>query len=300
MSSSANQSSLIKVENLSWQVNDKNILEKISFNVKKGEVIGIIGPNGAGKTSLLRCLLNHQNNTTGNIYFKNKSITQYSAKQIAKSFAVVAQKSTPIFALSVFDVVRMGLLPHKGMFTLDSDYDRHQVEISLERVGLSSLINEQFNVLSGGEQQRVLIARALVQKAEVLFLDEPTNHLDVYYQHQILQLVQSLNITVVMTVHDLNLAGHYCQRLLLLNNGSLVCDNNPDQVLTSQHLTDVFNLTCHRDQDPITKSPRVSFSLNKHSAADTNLNKSAPASGHINQHLLQDVHQGNRTPSNIS
>lgn len=300
MSSLANQPSLIKVDNLSWQVNEKHILDQISFDVKKGEIIGIIGPNGAGKTSLLRCLLNHQNNTTGNVYFKNKKITQYSAKQIAKSFAVVAQKSTPIFALSVFDVVRMGLLPHKGMFTLDSDYDRHQVEISLERVGLSSLMHQQFNVLSGGEQQRVLIARALVQKAEVLFLDEPTNHLDVYYQHQILQLVQSLSITVIMTVHDLNLAGHYCQRLLLLNNGSLVCDNKPNKVLTSEYLTDVFNLTCHRDQDPITKSPRVSFSLNKHNGTDSNADKSTRVTEDINQNIRQDTHQDYKTSGNIS
>lgn len=294
MSSLVNQPSLIKVDNLSWQVNDKNILDKISFDVKKGEVIGVIGPNGAGKTSLLRCLLNHQNSFTGNVFFKNKQITQYGAKQIAKSFAVVAQKSTPIFDLSVFDVVRMGLLPHKGMFTLDSDYDRHQIEISLERVGLSSLMYAQFNVLSGGEQQRVLIARALVQKAVVLFLDEPTNHLDVYYQHQILQLVQSLNITVIMTVHDLNLAAHYCQRLLLLNKGRLVCDNNPDKVLTPKYLSEVFNLTCHRDQDPITNSPRVSFSLNDDNCTGIASDMHQPASQDISPHIDQHNQQLNK------
>jgi len=296
MSSLVNQPLLIKVENLSWQINDKHILNQVSFDIRKGEVIGIIGPNGAGKTSLLRCLLNHQSDHSGDVYFKNKKICLYSAKQIAKSFAVVAQKSTPIFALSVFDVVRMGLLPHKGMFTLDSDYDRHQVELSLERVGLTSLINEQFNVLSGGEQQRVLIARALVQKAEVLFLDEPTNHLDVYYQHQILQLVKSLNITVIMTVHDLNLAGHYCQRLLLLNNGSLVCDNIPDKVLTPEFLTNVFKLTCYRDQDPTTQSPRVSFSLKTKNGTSTSQNSSVTAFELINH----DINQDHKTPSSIS
>jgi len=261
VSSSIAQQPLIKVVNLSWQVKNKVILDHLTFDVNKGETLGIIGPNGAGKTSLLRCLLNHQNDFSGDIHFKNKKLNHYNAKQLAKSFAVVAQKASPIFALSVFDVVRMGLLPHKGLFELDNDHDRHQVELALEKVGLSSLITAQYNVLSGGEQQRVLIARALVQKAEILILDEPTNHLDVYYQHQILQLVQSLDITVIMTVHDLNLAAQYCQRLLLLNRGKLICDNEPDKLLTPQILSPVFGLDCQRDQDPITEKPRVSFNL---------------------------------------
>ena len=262
MTLSIAQQPLIKVVNLQWQVNDKVILDNLSFDVTKGETLGIIGPNGAGKTSLLRCLLNHQDNFSGDVKFKNKHLKHYSAKQLAQSFAVVAQKASPIFELSVFDVVRMGLLPHKGLFAVDSDYDRHQIEISLEKVGIKSLINSPYNVLSGGEQQRVLIARALVQKAEVLILDEPTNHLDVYYQHQILQLVNSLGITVIMTVHDLNLAAQYCQRLLLLNQGKLICDNTPNELLTPETLTQVFGLNCHRDQDPITQYPRVSFHLN--------------------------------------
>jgi|TARA_B110000908_G_scaffold9678_1_gene11715 iron complex transport system ATP-binding protein len=261
MSSSIAQQPLIQVVDLSWQVKDKMILQQLSFTVNKGQILGVIGPNGAGKTSLLRCLLNQQNDFSGDVYFKNKKLCHYNAQQIAKSFAVVTQKATPIFALSVFDVVRMGLLPHKGLFSLDNDYDRHQIELALEKVGLMSSINSTYHLLSGGEQQRVLIARALVQKAEILILDEPTNHLDVYYQHQILQLVNSLGITVIMTVHDLNLAAQYCDRLLLLNQGKLICNDVPKRVLTSQVLTDVFGLYCHQDLDPITQSPRVSFYL---------------------------------------
>ena len=261
MSSSIAQQPLIEVVDLSWQVKDKIIVQQVSFTVNKGQILGIIGPNGAGKTSLLRCLLNQQNDFSGDVYFKNKKLCHYNAQQIAKSFAVVTQKATPIFALSVFDVVRMGLLPHKGLFSLDNDYDRHQIELALEKVGLISSINSTYHLLSGGEQQRVLIARALVQKAEILILDEPTNHLDVYYQHQILQLVNSLGITVIMTVHDLNLAAQYCDRLLLLNQGKLISNDLPKKVLTSHVLTDVFGLYCHQDLDPITQSARVSFYL---------------------------------------
>jgi len=258
-------SALLSVEALNWQVNNKNILRDISFNVNKGEIFGIIGPNGAGKTSLLNCILNHQKGFTGTVKFKAKNVRQYNAKQLAQHFAVVAQKTVPIFQLSVYDVVRMGLLPHKSMFALDSSYDHRQILLALEKVGLSDLKNNQYNQLSGGEQQRVLIARALVQKAQVLILDEPTNHLDVYYQHQILQLIRSLNITVIMTIHDLNLAAQYCQRLLLLDQGKIIANDITNNVLEPKQLSQVFKLNCLREQTPNSSFPRVYFQL----ASDT-------------------------------
>ena len=126
-------------------------------------------------------------------------------------------------------------------------------------MGLANSQAKFFNTLSGGEQQRVLIAKALVQKAKVLVLDEPTNHLDIYYQHQILQLVKALNITVIMTIHDLNLAAHYCNRLLLLDKGQLVSDNSVDKVLKPELLTKVFGLPCYRDDAQHCGVPRVYF-----------------------------------------
>ena len=254
-------STLLTVENIHWQLPDKTILNDISFSLKKGEIVGIIGPNGAGKTSLLRCIMQQQSDCTGKVFFKSKSITQYSAKQLAQHFAMVAQKTPPVFSLTLYDVVRMGLLPHKPAFALDNDHDRHQIRVALEKVGLTQSIHTPFNVLSGGEQQRALIARALVQKAEILILDEPTNHLDVYYQHQILQLVSELNITVLMTVHVLNLASQYCKRLLLLEQGKVIIDSCPDKVLQPEILSKVFRLDCQREQDPITGAARVYFHL---------------------------------------
>ncbi|NQY63612.1 MAG: ABC transporter ATP-binding protein [Alteromonadaceae bacterium] len=254
-------SALLCIKQLLWKVNGKTILNNIDLSVNKGEVVGIIGPNGAGKTSLLRCILNQQKEFSGTINFKGKDINHYSAKQLAQHFAVVAQKATPIFALSVFDVVSMGLLPHKTLFSFNNSQDLHQITLALEKVGLTNELHSQYNHLSGGEQQRVLIARALVQKAEILILDEPTNHLDVYYQHQILKLVKDLNITVIMTVHDLNLAAQYCQRLVLLNKGKIIADDITERVLNPEILTEVFRLPCQREQDPITNVARVYFHL---------------------------------------
>ena len=259
-------STFINVSQLSWQIQNKAILQNISFNVCKGEVIGIIGPNGAGKTSLLRCLTNQASiltsaNIKGSVQLKNRSLIQFSAKEIAQHFAVVMQKNDSIFALSVQDVMKMGLLPHKTLFSLDSDHDKAQISLALKKVGLVHELNSQFNQLSGGEQQRVLIARALVQSSQILILDEPTNHLDVYYQHQVLQLVNKLNITVIMTVHDLNLASLYCQRLLLLDKGKLVCDGIPEAVLTPKKLSHVFGLPCQQSIDVMTGAAQVSFYL---------------------------------------
>ena len=259
-------SALLKISQLSWQVQTKAILKDINFTVNKGEVLGIIGPNGAGKTSLLRCLTNqanmlNQTNVSGSVQLKNTHLTQYSAKELAQHFALVMQKNDSIFALSVLDVMKMGLLPHKSLFSIDSDHDRAQIALALEKVGLIHLVNTAFNLLSGGEQQRVLIARALVQASQILVLDEPTNHLDVYYQHQVLQLVNKLNITVIMTVHDLNLASLYCQRLLLLNKGELIFDGTPKAVLNSETLSQVFGLPCQQSTDEITGATQVSFYL---------------------------------------
>tara|TARA_R110001583_G_scaffold124264_1_gene275708 strand:+ start:12754 stop:13596 length:843 start_codon:yes stop_codon:yes gene_type:complete len=261
----------LQVNQLSWTINNTSILKNISFKVNKGEVIGIIGPNGAGKTSLLRCITNQQQNIrgaelNGSIYLNNKKIEHYSSKQLAQHFALVAQKAEAIFSLTVIDIVKMGLLPHKGLFALEDDHDKAQIKHALVKVGLDHAEKMTFNQLSGGEQQRVLIARALVQQAQILILDEPTNHLDVYYQHQILDLVKRLNVTVIMTVHDLNLASQYCQRILLLDQGKLIADGNPIDVLTESQLSSVFKLPCQVEQratgqDPSSKKPRIFFSL---------------------------------------
>jgi iron complex transport system ATP-binding protein len=259
-------STLINVSQLSWKINNKYILNNINFDVCKGETIGIIGPNGAGKTSLLRCLTNQTNllndkNLSGSVYLKKRNLTSYTSKQIAKHFAVVMQKNETVFALSVNDVMKMGLLPHKLPFAFDTDHDKAQIVLALDKVGLKHAVNHQFNELSGGEQQRVLIARSIVQSSQVLILDEPTNHLDVYYQHQVLQLVKQLNLTVIMTVHDLNLASLYCQRLLLLNHGQLLADGSPTEVLNPLQLQDVFGLPCKQNIDPVNGATQVSFYL---------------------------------------
>jgi len=235
---------LLEIKDLSWSIETKNILKKLNWSLYQGEILGIIGPNGAGKTSLLRCIIQHITNYQGTINFAGKNISTLSRQYIAQHIAVVNQVNEPVFKLCVIDVIRMGLLPYKALFSAETSADTLAINQALEKTDLTSLKNEEFTHLSGGEQQRTLIARALVQKTDVLILDEPTNHLDVYYQHQILQLVKSLNLTVIMTIHDLNLAHDYCSRLLLLDKGKLIADGAVNEVLEPSQLRGVFGLPC--------------------------------------------------------
>lgn len=219
-------------------------LKHLSVTIQANDFVGIIGPNGAGKSSLLQLLNGSYLPVTGSLLLAGRPTSHFSAKQLAKRVATVAQMSTPPMGLSCFQVAAMGLLPHKRWFEADTDSDRQQVQLALTQVGLADKQQDSTDTLSGGEMQRLFIARALVQQASILLLDEPTNHLDVQYQHQVLQLLQRLGKTVVCCIHDLNLAARYCNKLLLLNRGELIAYGAPAEVLRPDLLEQVFGLPC--------------------------------------------------------
>ncbi|WP_371185883.1 ABC transporter ATP-binding protein [Thalassotalea maritima] len=236
---------LLRCQQLSWQVDNKTILSDISIDINTGERVAIIGPNGAGKTSLLKVFAGLITPSDGQIAWQNKVMTQLSAKERAKRIAIVSQQQQALFDLNGLDIVNMGLIPHKTLFSSNTEHDNHQVQQALAQVGLADKQWQPFNTLSGGEQQRLMIAKAIVQNAPLLLLDEPTNHLDVYYQHQILQLAVSLQRTVIMSLHDINLASVYCQRIIVINGGKIVADGSVNEVLNAALLESVFQLPCH-------------------------------------------------------
>lgn len=251
------------VNNLTWQAANKQILSALTFSIEKGASIGIVGPNGAGKTSLLRCLYQEYRDYHGQILLNGQDTTKIDNKAFAKQVAVVTQQQESIFDLSVRDVVHMGLVPHKALFERDTSEDVQLIEHALMRVDLIEKANQPFTTLSGGEQQRCLIARAIVQRPSILLLDEPSNHLDVAYQHQLLQLIQSINVTTVMSIHDLNLAAQYCDHILLLKEGKIVAFDTPEKVFTPDLLVDVFDLPCIVDKQPFSNKLRVTFAPSK-------------------------------------
>jgi iron complex transport system ATP-binding protein len=240
-------------------IQKQQILTELSFAIEQGQFVGLLGPNGAGKTSLLRLLQKEYQPSSGHITLQGQPLSGFSQSELAAKVALVSQLSGPVFDLTVADVVLMGLIPHKALWQTNTEQDIQQLKHCLALVGLCDKEHHCFAYLSGGEQQRVLLARAVMQQPLLLLLDEPTNHLDLYYQHQVLRIAKTLGKTVIASIHDLNLASRYCDRLLLLHQGELVADGNPEQVLTQQLLTDVFRIPCLIDKNPFGDCPRVSF-----------------------------------------
>ncbi|WP_337840956.1 ABC transporter ATP-binding protein [Rheinheimera sp.] len=250
---------LVRFKQVRLELQQQPVLHSLSFELQEQQFVGLIGPNGAGKTSLQRLLQAEYQPSSGQIELDQIPLNHYSRPQLARQLAVVSQLPGHLFDLSVLDVVTMGLLPHKKLWQTTTADDQLLVLQQLEQVGLLSRQQQPFASLSGGEQQRALLARALVQRPRLLLLDEPTNHLDPYYQHQMMHLCKTLGIAVLASIHDLNLAACYCDRLLLLDQGHLLADGPVGQVLTEPLLQQVFRSHCLVDQNPFVARPRVNF-----------------------------------------
>jgi iron complex transport system ATP-binding protein len=232
----------IKVDKVSWRVDGQEIIKSISLYAQEGMLTGIIGPNGSGKSSLLRLIYRMHQPTSGSIYLNRQEIKLLSYKEAAKHLAVVPQERNENFNFSVYEVVKMGRNPHKEIIEPDTAEDHAIVYQSLKRVGVDSLLDRNFYTLSGGEKQRVLIARALAQQAKALILDEPTNHLDIRYQFEIMELLKSLDLAIIVTLHDLNFTISYCDYIYLLKNGQVVAEGEPQKTLTEKLIRNVYDV----------------------------------------------------------
>lgn len=218
-------------------------LDDVSLRADAGEVVGLIGPNGSGKTTLLRTLYGSLDPDHGTVRFDGRDLASMRRRELAKSIAVVAQEPASDLPLMVADAVLLGRTPHLSLLQRHSRRDVRIAAQALHRVGATHLARRGFDHLSGGEKQRVLIARALTQQPRCLLMDEPTNHLDIHYQHDILQLVRSLRVTTVVVLHDLNLAARYCDRLVVLEQGHRRAFGTPDEALRPEVLGSVYGVT---------------------------------------------------------
>ncbi|WP_195971149.1 ABC transporter ATP-binding protein [Clostridium thermobutyricum] len=254
----------LKVNELNFFIENKQILKKISLEIKEGQFVGIIGANGSGKSTLLKNIYRIYKPKSGEIKIDEKNIENMSHKEVAKKLAVLAQENSSEFDFKVEDIVKMGRYPYKTIFEDYSKEDMKIVEKMLKKVGLSGFEERSFNNLSGGEKQRVLIARALVQDAKLLILDEPTNHLDVGYQLQVMDIVKELKLTTFAAIHDMNMASMYCDYIIVIKNGEIIASGNVNDILTKDMIKKVFNVDCHIGKNPITGDPHI-FYLSEHS-----------------------------------
>ncbi|MFJ2712066.1 ABC transporter ATP-binding protein [Pseudomonas sp. NPDC087346] len=234
-------------------------LRDASLHVAAGEFVGLIGPNGSGKTSLLRCAYRFSQPANGEVRLDHYNVWKQSSRWCAQRIAVVLQEFPDAFGLTVEEVVAMGRTPHKGLFDGDTLEDRNLATQALQSVGLDGFEDHAFATLSGGEKQRVILARALAQQPQLLILDEPTNHLDPRYQLELLQLVKRLKIGTLASIHDLNLAAAFCDRLYVINHGQIVASGTPQQVLTRELLREVFGVDALIDSHPLHGYPRITW-----------------------------------------
>jgi len=263
-SSKKTANTLLAVSNLGWSAGNNKILTDISFQVPVGSFTGMLGPNGAGKSTLLRCLYRYITPDLGEMHFAGQDINTMSNHEFAQKVAVVLQHTPQDFNLSVFDVVALGLIPHKTMFSGNTQSDLALISTAIEQVGLSDKANTHFETLSGGEKQRVMIARAIVQRPQLLLMDEPTSHLDVKYQIQIMELAKSLGITIIASFHDINLASAICDQLLILKKGKLHTVGAPQDVITEAMLSSVFDVCTNVSKHPQHESPHVTYFYGYH------------------------------------
>ncbi|WP_432510923.1 ABC transporter ATP-binding protein [Kineococcus sp. SYSU DK001] len=222
------------------------VLRGADLRAPDGKVTGLLGPNGSGKTTLLRTLYGSLTPSAGSVRIDGVDVGALSTRELARRVSVVVQEHGGDLPLTVADMVLLGRTPHRGPFGGTTAADRDVVGESLRRVGALSLAPRGFAGLSGGEKQRVLVARALAQSAGHLLLDEPTNHLDVRYQHEVLDLVRGLGSTVVVVLHDLNLAAVYCDEVVLLHEGAVHAAGTPEEVLTPGNVEAVYEVDVRR------------------------------------------------------
>jgi iron complex transport system ATP-binding protein len=233
-----------------------DVLKDVSFSVEKGECIGIIGPNGSGKSTLLKAMSKILKPTSGSVVLLGKGLDQYSSKELARNMAVVPQDAGVEFDFSCLDIVTMGRSPHMKRFEIEGKKDMDIVRQSMELTNTWGLRDRPYSQVSGGERQRLTIARALAQQPSVLLLDEPVSHLDIEHQIEVLDLVERLKkekgIMVVMILHDLNLAARYCDRLILLSGNSILAGGRPDEVLTEANIACAFHARVLIRKHPLT------------------------------------------------
>lgn len=260
--------SLIETHSLTFAIDSTPLLREVTLTLREGELVGLIGPNGAGKSTLLRVLGGLWTGPTGTLELAGEPLKSYSARQVARIVAHVPQLTVMDFAFTVREVVLMGRSPYLGRLDLEGPDDRQIAEDAMEAMSVLDLADRFVNTLSGGERQRVFIARALAQQPRVLLLDEPTANLDVRHQldlmHMITRLSRETGLAVLAAIHDLDLAAHFGDRLILLNQGRVVVDDTPAAVLTPEHLAKVFYVEARTFVDPFTSRLRLSLSMNGH------------------------------------
>lgn len=249
----------LNAEHVSVSLTGVDIVRDISIKVENKQFVGIIGPNGCGKSTLLKSIYKVIKPQKGTVFLGNKDVIRSSARIISKDMGVVGQFNDLSFDFTVQEMVMMGRTPHKQLMEADNTQDYKIVADALAQVNLTEYADRSYLTLSGGEKQRVILARAIAQKPKFLVLDEPTNHLDIKYQIQILSVVKSLNIGVLAALHDLPMAATYCDILYVIKDGRIIASGSPKDVLSKELVRQVYEIDCEIYTNPITGDLAIAY-----------------------------------------
>jgi iron complex transport system ATP-binding protein len=250
----------IEIRNISYSYDKDCALIDASADIGSGSLTGIIGPNGSGKSTLLRILGAIVKPGSGSVLYGGKAISSMPPTQRARIVGAVLQDEGAQFGYTVSEVVEMGRFPYRGLFGRPDPSGADAVLAAMEKTGAIELANRPITALSSGERQRAYIARALAQEPKVLLLDEPTSHLDISFQLEIMELLKKLaasGTTVVIVMHDLNLAGLYCDFLIAMKDGRVVAEGEPDAVLTAENIMEIYGVKAVVENHPATSRPVI-------------------------------------------
>ena len=250
----------IQTNNLTFAYKDRPVLDGVSLSVERGEMVGILGPNGSGKTTLLK-IFSAVLRGRGDVKVNGRSIETYGKRELSRLFAMVPQESQILFPYTVAEIVLMGRSSYHSPLALEGKKDLEVARASMELTDSQPFSDRYLHELSGGEKQRVIIARALAQEPQILLLDEPSAFLDLKHQVQVFELMRRLNrehtLTIVAALHDLNLAALFFRRLVMLRDGRVYRDGSPKEVLTEKTIEEVYGIRVRVEPDPSGEKPQL-------------------------------------------
>ncbi len=249
----------LTVNHLDYEIGNDRILDQVSLEIRDGEFVGLVGPNGCGKSTLLKHIYRVYKPKGQTVFLDGKDILDLSSRKLAGKLAVMAQENQLEFDFTVRDMVMFGRYAHKKFLEGDTAKDRKLCEKYLQEVGLTGYENRSYLSLSGGEKQRVLLARVLMQECRYIVLDEPTNHLDVSYQYQIMDILKNQDVTVFSSIHDLNLAALYCDRIIFLYQGKIADCGTPKEVLTRENIRKYFGIESQVTRNEVTGKVQIYY-----------------------------------------
>lgn len=249
----------LTAKNIEVSIGNKKIIEDVSLKVTTGEFVGILGANGSGKSTLLKSIYKIIKAKNGTVLLDNENIWEMNQKEVAKKLAVLGQFNDNVFDITVYDMVMLARTPYKTMMERNNKNDEIIVDEALKKVSMTDYKDRKFKSLSGGEQQRVILARCIAQTPTLLILDEPTNHLDIKYQLQCMKIVKSLEVGVLSALHDLTIASMYCTYIYMLKNGKIVKEGKPQDVITPENVKEVYDVSCVIEKSPYHNGLNITY-----------------------------------------